>query len=103
MRLRPPLLVRPDRVLPRDGEVRGIFAHLDETQINQLGQMLLVDHPTSFSGDVLQRPSKVNGIKTEMRKRILVVFHNAIVLMAWVGTVRPPAVAKDADRFYLAR
>ena len=45
--------ILPDRVLPGDCEVRGIVPHLDETQINQLCQMLLVDHQLSFGGDVL--------------------------------------------------
>lgn len=41
--------VPPDRVLPGNGEVRDIFAHLDEISCAKC----------SFGGNVLQRPTKL--------------------------------------------
>src|SRR5260370_20900009 len=67
--------ILPDCVLPGDGEMRGIVPHLDETQINQLCQMLLVDHPGSFGGNVLQRPSQVDGIRAKIGEWVCLVFH----------------------------
>src|ERR1700730_9057033 len=37
--------------------------------------MLLVDHPTSFGGNVLQRPAQVDGIQAKMGEWVCLVFH----------------------------
>jgi hypothetical protein len=37
--------------------------------------MLLVDHPTSFGRNVLQRPAQVDGIQAKMGEWVCLVFH----------------------------
>ena len=46
--------------------------------------MLLVDHPTSFGGNVLQRPAQIDGIQAKLGEWVCLVFHLLIMLY------RPP-------------
>ena len=74
------VLILPGRVLTGSGEVRNIFPHLDETQLNELRQMLLVDEPTSLGGNIHQRPAQVDGIQAKLGEWIGRVFHLLIML-----------------------
>ena len=73
-------LILPDHVLAGSCEVRNIFPHFHEPQLNQLRQMLPVEKPTSFRGNVHQRPTKVDGIQAKLGEWIGLVFHLLIML-----------------------
>ena len=46
------------------------FPHLDQAQLDQLCQVRLVDHLPALPGDVLQRPSQIDGFQSETGQRI---------------------------------
>jgi hypothetical protein len=59
--------------------------------------MLLVDYPTSFGGNVLQRPAQVDGIQAKMGEWVCLVFHptsspSAPDLQAGYSAPHPPPV-----------
>src|SRR6267378_907151 len=44
--------------------------------------MLFIDYPTSFGGNVLQRPAQVDGIQAKMGEWVCLVFHPTSSLSA---------------------
>src|SRR5258708_37917354 len=62
--------------------------------------MLLVDYPTSFGGNVLQRPAQVDGIQAKMGEGVCLVFHPTSSPMARSSTSRRiiPAACATAPR-----
>lgn len=56
-------------------KARKVVAHLDQSQFDKFRQVIFVDYPRAVRGDVLQRPSQINGVEPEASERVRFLIH----------------------------